>query len=56
VSSGLGTAGELLGVIAPRARLALAALEYRFLPETPAPRASEGTADETKTKEARTDG
>ncbi|GHG63541.1 SDR family NAD(P)-dependent oxidoreductase [Streptomyces griseocarneus] len=35
VSTRLGTLGELLGVIAPRARLALGALEYRWLPESP---------------------
>ncbi|GHI09777.1 hypothetical protein AQI88_16325 [Streptomyces cellostaticus] len=35
VSTPLGTLGELLGVAAPRLRLALAALEYRYLPESP---------------------
>ncbi|GHC40283.1 SDR family NAD(P)-dependent oxidoreductase [Streptomyces cinnamoneus] len=35
VSTPLGTLGELLGVVAPRALLALAALEYRYLPESP---------------------
>ncbi|WP_049715159.1 SDR family NAD(P)-dependent oxidoreductase [Streptomyces caatingaensis] len=34
VSTPLGTLGELLGVAAPRVRLALAALEYRLLPES----------------------
>lgn len=38
VSTRLGTLGELLGVAAPRARLALAALEYRCLPESPSAR------------------
>ncbi|MFI1366371.1 SDR family NAD(P)-dependent oxidoreductase [Streptomyces griseochromogenes] len=35
VSTPLGTLGELLGVAAPRLRLAFAALEYRCLPESP---------------------
>ena len=36
VSTRLGTLGELLGIAAPRLRLAVAALEYRHLPESPA--------------------
>ncbi|MFI9203134.1 SDR family NAD(P)-dependent oxidoreductase [Streptomyces sp. NPDC053048] len=35
VSTRIGTLGELLGVAAPRLRLALGALEYRYLPESP---------------------
>jgi predicted component of type VI protein secretion system len=47
VSTRLGTLGELLGVAAPRLRLALAALEYRHLPESPA--AMRGTENEAAT-------
>ncbi len=44
VSTRLGTLGELLGVAAPRLRLALGALEYRHLPESPsAARTAAGT-------------
>ncbi|MFE0045650.1 SDR family NAD(P)-dependent oxidoreductase [Streptomyces albireticuli] len=53
VSTRLGTVGELLGVAAPRVRLALGALEYRHLPESP--RSARTAAHTPPTDRSRTD-